>query len=217
MNTEVKTIDQMSPEEIEQYLEERKQEEKDKIRKQKKQLEADKNDFLKHTASKFLQSQSELRELKELAISQANELYERMYNIEGQEVKETKSFSLKNDDDTVKITVERQERFEFTEEAIVHINAIKDLFKDKYANRNKSLYGYIDELLIKGKTGEYDPKLVVKIRRKALEQDDEKMLELINKLSDCQRVSGTALYCRLYVREDVKQKYRDVSLNFSSL
>ena len=216
METKQKTIDQMSPDEIKQYLADIEKKQKEELRAEKNKFEADKNDFLKHSASKFQHFHRELKELKEVAISQANELYDRMYRIEGEEPRETKSFSLKNSEDTVKITVERQERFEFTEAAIVHINAIKDLFKDKYANRNKRMYGYLDELLIKGKSGEYDPKLLVKIRRKALTLEDEDMLNLIDKLTDCQRIRETALYCRLYIKDQESKKYKDVSLNFSS-
>ncbi|MCH4824272.1 DUF3164 family protein [Gramella lutea] len=211
-----KSAAEMSSQELEQLLQQRREKEKAEQEKEKKQYEKDKQDFVQHSGSKFKQLHNEMKELKDYTIAEANKLYERMYKVEGKEPKETKSFTLKNNDDTVKVTVDRQERFEFTEEAIVHIDSIKELFKEKYANRNKKLYGYLDELLIKGKTGEYDPKLIVKIRRKAIQLDDEEMLDLINKLSGCQRMRDTALYCRLYIRSD-KGKWEDVSLQFSSL
>ncbi len=212
----VKTVDQMTEAELEALLTEKRGAKKKALTIEKNRHEADKNNFLKHSSSKFLQIHNDMKGLKEYAILQANELYDRMYKIEGKEPKETKSFSLKNTADTVKVTVDRPERFSFTDEAIVHINAIKDVFKEKYAKRNKKMYGYIDELLIKNKTGEYDPKLLVKIRRQALENDDEEMLALIDNLTNCQTVSGISQYCRLYIKDE-NGKYQDISLQFSAL
>lgn len=206
----------MSSKEIEALLKDKKEKEQKERAAQRSEHEADKNAFLQHSASKFLQLQSELKELKEYSIAQANELYERMFIMEGEEPKETKSFSLKNADDTIKVTVDRQERFEFTDEAIVHINAIKEIFKTKFAPRNKGLYNILDGLLIKGSQGEYDPKLLAKARRQVRELGDEKLMDQFDKLDDCQRVRGTSLYCRLYVKDE-RQKWKDVSLQFSSL
>src|SRR5690606_9528184 len=103
-----------------------------------------------------------------------------------------------NEDDTLKVVVDRQERFEFTEEAMVHINAIKDIFKNKFADRNKGLYNILEGLLIKGSKGEYDPKLLAKARKQVRELGDDNLIAEFDKLDDCQRVTGTASYCRLY-------------------
>ncbi len=202
--------------ELETLLAERRKSKKEALTAEKNKHEADKNNFVQHSGSKFRQLQAELKELKEYTIAEANKLFERMYTIEGKEPKETKSFSLKNTDDTIKVTVDRQERFEFTDDAIVHINAIKDIFKEKFAQRNKGLYEILDGLLIKGSKGEYDPKLLAKARSQVRKLGDENLIAEFDKLDDCQRVSGTALYCRIYMRDE-KQRYQDVSLQFSSL
>jgi hypothetical protein len=222
MNTEtttpkpVKTIDQLTEVELENLLAEKRSAKKKALSVEKDQHEADKNNFLKHSSSKFLQIHNEMKELKEYAILHANELYDRMFLIEGKDPKETKSFSLKNTADTVKVTVDRQERFSFNDEAIVHINAIKEIFKTKFAPRNKGLYNILDSLLIKGSGGEYDPKLLAKARRQVRELGDDNLMGEFDKLDGCQRVTSTALYCRLYIKDE-KGKYQDISLQFSSL
>jgi hypothetical protein len=208
-------ISKLSAADLKAELERREKEEKQLQVAARNNFEADKNNFTRHTSSKFLQLQQELKELKEYTITEANKLYNRMYEINGKDPKETNSFSLKNSDDTVKVTVERQERFEFTEEAGVHINAIKEIFKHKFEARHKGMYNLLDGLLIKSK-GEYDPKLLAKARRQVRELGDEGLIEEFDKLDDCQRVTGTALYCRLYTK-DAKGKWEDVSLQFSSL
>lgn len=215
-NQTLKPITEYTAEELKAFLAEKEKEEKYKISAEKNQYEADKNNFIKHTGSKFQQLHAELKELKDYTILQANALYNKMYEIEGKEPKETKSFSLKNTEDTIKVTVDRQERFSFTDEAIVHINAIKDIFKTKFAPRNKGLYNILDSLLIKGSGGEYDPKLLAKARRQVRELGDDNLMSEFDKLDGCQRVTSTALYCRLYIKND-QGKYEDVSLQFSSL
>ena len=216
MEVQTKSISEMSKAEIKAYLEQQEKQEKKELAEKRKKFEADKNDFTAHSASKFKQLQAELKSLKDYTIIEANKLFNRMYELHGKDPKETKSFSLKNSDDSVKVTVDRQERFEFTEEAMVHINAIKDIFKEKFAARNKGLYSILDGLLIKGSKGEYDPKLLAKARRQVRELGDDKLVAEFDKLDDCQRVTGTALYCRVYIRSE-KNKWEDVSLQFSSL
>lgn len=205
----------LSAEELHQELKRREDDEKKERIAKRKSFKDDKDNFTAHTSSKFQQLNAELRELKNYTIVEANKLYNRMFEMNDKEPKETKSFSLKNEDDTVKVTVDRQERFEFTEEAVVHINAIKDIFKEKFEARHKGMYNLLDGLLIKGSKGEYDPKLLAKARKQVRELGDDNLIAEFDKLDDCQRVTGTASYCRLYIREN--NKWEDVTLQFSAL
>lgn len=209
-------LEQLSEQELQAELERRAKAKKDAEAKAKKEYEADKEAYLDHQASKFQQLHNELKELKAYSIKEANKLYDRMYEVNGKEPKEVNSFSLKNRADTIKVTVDRQERFEFTDEAMVHINAIRDIFKNKFAERNKGLYNILDGLLIKNSKMEYDPKLLAKARRQVRELGDQNLIEEFDKLDECQKVTGSSLYCRLHVR-DSKNKWKDVSLQFSSL
>lgn len=214
----METVDlsQLSASDLEAEIKRRKEAEKKEKAAQKKQFETDKEDFVKHTASKFTYLNKELKQLKDLVITQANELYERMYELNDREPKAAKSFSLKNHADTIRVTVERQERFEFNEEAIVHINAIKDTFKKKFANRNKGFYNILERILIKNSKQEYDPKLLAKARREVRELGDENLISEFDKLDECQKITGSQMYCRVHVKND-KNKWEDVSLQFSSL
>lgn len=209
-------ISKLSKDELAAELKRRDAAEKKAIEDRRSQYQQNKNNYVKKMATQFLSLNESLRELKHEAITQANHFYNRMYEMNGQCPKPTKSFTLKNDEDTLKITVDRQERFEFTEEAQVHINAIKDIFKEKFAARNKGLYNLLDGLLIKGSKGEYDPKLLAKAKRQVRELGDDKLIEEFDKLDTCQRVSATSSYCRLYARNE-DGKYEDISLQFSSL
>lgn len=179
-------------------------------------LDKDKDGFMHLMAASFGDLHLQLAELKKKCLTDGNKIYDRLYTVEGKEPREVKSFTLKTENDQVKLQIERAERFEFSAKATVHINAIKDIFKEKFAKRNQGLYDILDGLLIKGNKGDYDPKLLAKARQQVKKLGDENLIMEFEKLEDCQRVVGTAQYCRLHQR-DATGKWQEVSLQFSSL
>lgn len=208
-----KPIGEMTPDEIRAYLDQQEQDKKAEEVKRKKQAEADKKAFLRETFSKFSDLRTLLAALKTEAIEGAEKHNALKYELEGKKPKEAKSFELK--DEHIRIVVETQERFDFTDQAIVHISAIKDIFRAKFEERNKGLYNLLDGILMKNSKGEYDAKLLTKARNQAAKLGDEALIAEFDKLTDCQTVTGTAKYIRVYERVD--NKWKDISLNFSSL
>lgn len=215
MSTETLDLSTLSAKDLKAELERREKAEKAESIKERNAYEKDNEDFLEHSSKKFQQLKAELKQLKDYTIKEANKLYHRMYEINDKEAPEVKTFSRVNKTQDIKITVDRQEKMKFTDEASVHINAIKSIFKEKFSGRNKGLYNILDSLLMKSK-GEYDPKLLAKARRQVRELGDENLIEEFDKLDECQIVEGTSMYCRMYIKND-KHKWEDISLNFSSL
>lgn len=223
MKTETEPLDlsKLSAKDLKAELERREKEEKSKAEAERKSYEKDNEDFISQTIAKFQQLKSELKDLKDYTIKEANKLYHRMYAINDKEAPEVMTFSRISKDGTIKITVERQEKMKFTDEAAVHINTIKNIFKEKFEGRNKAMYNILDGLLVKGAKGDYDPKLLAKARRQVRALGDEKLIQAFDKLDECQTVDGTSSYCRAYIKvedkDSSKVNWKDVSLNFSSL
>lgn len=180
----------------------------------KKAYETDKENFLNEVSTKFTEVKEILLSLKNDTISHSENFNALKYQLEDKAVKEAKSFELKNDN--VKIVVDNQDRFDFNDTAIVHINAIKDIFREKFENRNKGFYNLLDSILMKNSKGDYDAKLLTKARRQVKELGDEALMNEFDKLNDCLIVVGTAKYVRVYTKDD-KNRWKDVSLSFSSL
>jgi hypothetical protein len=210
----VKSITEMTASEIEAFLKEKKASENKEQETRKKAYETDKENFLNEVSTKFKEVQSILSDVKNDTITHSENFNALKYELEGKAVKEAKSFELKNEN--VKIVVENQDKFDFNDSAIVHINAIKDIFREKFEARNKGFYNLLDSILMKNSKGEYDAKLLNKARRQAKELGDEALMEEFDKLNDCLVVVGTAKYVRVYVKDD-KNRWKDVSLSFSSL
>jgi hypothetical protein len=207
-------LNQLTEAQLEAALQEKKAAKKSEQQKIERAFQKEKDDFLLASLMKFIALSNELEELKNFTITTANKLYCDMFEIQGKEPKEVNTFSLKND--KFKVTVDRQERFEFTEEAVVHIQAIKDILRDKFQDRNKGFYNFLESILMRNTKGDLDPKLLAKGRKQVNELGDEALINEFDKLSNCQRVVGTALYCRAYKIDD-RGKWQDVNVQFSSL
>jgi hypothetical protein len=214
MEAVAKPITEMSASEIKAFLEKKQAEEKKLIESRKKAYETDKQNFLNDVLDKFKEVNSILTTLKNESIAHSENFNKLKYELEGKEMKEAKSFELKNEN--IKVVVETQERFDFNDQAIVHINAIKDIFREKFENRNKGFYNLLDGILMKNTKGEYDAKLLTKARKQVRELGDENLMNEFDKLNDCLMVVGSSKYIRVYTKDD-KNRWKDVSLNFSSL
>ena len=188
--------------------------EQEKQIKRKKAYDTDKENFLSEVLNRFTDARGILETLKNETIVHSENFNALKYELEDKAVKEAKSFELKND--SIKIVVENQDKFDFNDSAIVHINAIKDIFRAKFEGRNKGFYNLLDSILMKNSKGDYDAKLLNKARRQAKELGDDTLMEEFDKLNDCLVVVGTAKYVRVYTKDD-KNRWKDVSLNFSSL
>ena len=209
-----KPITEMTAAEIKEFLKQKEAAENSQQIQRKEAYNKDKESFLKETIHKFTEVKDILTCLKSEAIVHAENFNSLKYELEGKPTKEAKSFELKND--LVKVIVETQERFDFNDTAVVHINAIKDIFREKFENRNKGFYNLLDSILMKNGKGDYDAKLLTKARRQVKELGDEALISEFDKLNDCLIVVGSAKYIRVYEKDD-KNRWKDISLNFSSL
>ncbi len=209
-----KPLSEYTAAELKEYLKQKEAADQEKQIKRKKAYETDKENFLNEVATKFTEVKGILLSLKNDTISHSENFNSLKYQLEDKAVKEAKSFELKNDN--VKIVIENQDKFDFNDTAIVHINAIKDIFRAKFEGRNKGFYNLLDSILMKNSKGDYDAKLLNKARREAKELGDDALMEEFDKLNDCLVVVGTAKYVRVYTKDD-KNRWKDVSLSFSSL
>ena len=214
MEVITKPISEMTSAELIELGKQKAAEENKKKEQRKEAYLKDKESFLNEVFARYNDAQLTLSTLKKESIAHAENFNNLKYELEDKPTKEAKSFELKND--KIKIIVESQDRFDFNDEAIVHINAIKDIFREKFENRNKGFYNLLDSILMKNSKGEYDAKLLTKARKQVRELGDDNLIEEFDKLNDCLMVVGSTKYIRVY-KKDEENKWKDISLNFSSL
>jgi hypothetical protein len=202
---------------LEAQIEAKKQAKKREIEKAEIKWQKDVDDLVNFNCIKFQQMSEKLRKLKHTTIAQANELYERMFTIRGKEIKEQKSFSFKNTEGDLQIEVSRPDRIELSPQADVHITAIKEIFKAKYGKLNQGMYNIIDTLLSRNGQGDYDPKMLAKVRKHIYEQNSQELVNEFEALTQCQVITGSALYVRASALNKETQKWESINLQFSSL
>ncbi|WP_271783897.1 hypothetical protein [Aquimarina algiphila] len=216
MEKEVTDITKMTPKEIEAYLEEQKSIQKKEKEKAYHKFTDERDSFINYTVDQFSKIHRELKTLKEVAITKANEYYDRMYALKDKKPKEVKSFQLVDKANKFKITIERAERFKFTEEATVHIHSIKDIFKSKFESRHKGFYSVLDGILMRNSKGEYDAKLLAKARQQIKKLGDTELIKEFEALEQCQIVESASTYVRAYAKNQ-NGKWEDINVQFSSL
>lgn len=203
--------------ELEKQLAEARKTEREEKLKQQLEYKTKKDTFVHAMVNQFVVLNKEMTALKENVFTQGYELHKDMYKIFDRSPKDDqKTHTLQNEDKTEKIVIEHSENLVFTEEANVGIDMMHEVLKSKYESRNKGMYRIIDKLLTRNSKGDYDPKLLVKLRELEPEINDTRFSKAIEILNDSQTVDKTALYVRAYRKNDTG-KWKDITLQFSSL
>lgn len=211
-----KNLENLSFEELQAEMERRKKAQEKQQKEAAKNHEKAKNEFIETTVARFKEERQSLKELKYNTINRGTELYREMFAVHGKTPRDVSQFSIVNDDQNKKIVIEIQERFAFTEEAKVAIDQIKAFFKGKFASRSKMVYNLLDTLLMKNNKGDYDPKLLTKLRSQVKQIDNPELTAAFELLEDCQTVVGSSTYLRAYEKSD-QGKWTDIVVQFSSL
>jgi hypothetical protein len=209
-----KPLSEMTAAEIKEVLKQKEASENAQQITRKKACEVDKENFLNEVKNKYKEVRDIIMSVRSDTATNSEKFNSLKYELEDKVVKVAKSFEIKND--SVKIVVQNQDKFDFNDTAIVHINAIKDIFREKFEARNKGFYNLLDSILMKNTNGDYDAKLLTKARRQVKELGDEALINEFDKLNDCLIVVGTAKYVRVYTKNE-KNRWEEISLNTSSL
>lgn len=204
-------------EQLEEMLKKKKQAQKSAQKSAQAQYENRKNAFVKRMVDLFHDYNKELTDLKKEVLTEGNALHDEMYKVYGKEPKELKQFTLFNEAKTLKLVIERQNKLQFDETAEVAINTIKDVLRSKFEGRNKSMYKIIDGILMKNNKGDYDERLVSKLRKYEEDVNDNEFSSALDLLAKSYNVVGSATYARAYTLNHETNKWLDITIQFSAL
>jgi hypothetical protein len=215
--TATKPITEMTSQELEAFLAQKKKAEKAEQRRKEREYEAEKNAFVEEAVKKAQSFHNSLTNFKQYLLGEGNALHQQMYQVYNKEPKSLKTFTLQNEAGTMKLELQSADKQGFDETAEVAIKQIKDILEKKFSARNKAMYQIIDDILSTNAAGDYDPKLVNRLRKHEDKVDDPAFSEALDILGNSYKVEGTAMYCRFYVRTSPEQPWKLISLQFSAL
>lgn len=210
-------ISQLSVEQLEAILAEKKQADIEAEENRKKELILEENRLVNSIVDEYKVQNENLKALKELQAESILSHNKKMYESLGKEPKEGKQITLATEDGNRKVELVYADLLSFNSEASVHIEAIKDLLKEKFKDVEPGYYDFVDGILVKNSKGDYDAKLLTKARQKAAKIPNSiALLEEFDKLEKCRIVVGQSRYVRAY-QKDENNKWQNITLNFSSL
>ncbi len=176
--------------------------------------------FLETTFGKMYELSQAQQEFKSEAIKLGLEVHDKMYEAYGREKREgIDHYSLVSTDGLKRLTMERKHLCEYDETVEVGITLVRDVLRDKFADRSKKAYRMLESVLMKNKKGDYDEALVAKLRKHAEEVDnDPRFIEALDIISRAYRPTGASqLYLRAHRKETTDGRWIDIPMNWSSM
>lgn len=210
-------LSKLTAKELKAMLAEKQKAEKAEREKAQAEYIRDRDRFISTTMKEMDELSEKLASLKRRTVLKANELHERMYMLKDAEPKELKSFQIVTEDGTLKLEVARTEKMRLGEQAEVAIATIKKVLEDKFAARNKAMYGIINTLLETNASGDYDERLVAKLSKHEADVDDESFSAALQDLRMAFYAYDSATYARGYRLDADSKKWVNVNLQFSSI
>lgn len=212
-----KPIAELTDAEVKQVMVHKKKQEFEAEQVRKEAIENECDLLVNAIVDEYTQKSEDLRIWKDLQVEAILTHHKKMYESLGTEPKETKQISYITKNGQRKVVLEYADKFGFNNEAVVHIDKIKEIIKREFANTNPKLFGFVESILVKNSAGDYDPKLLTKARKEAEKLDNpQEILEEFDKLEKCKIVVGTSRYVRAY-QKDNNNKWEGITLNFSAL
>lgn len=215
MSTDIK---QMSAAQLKVALKKKQAEERKEAERLRREYERDRNALVTGMVQRIQEAGEGLRAIKAESISQLMELQQRSYTALGRAPQEElpNSFTVLSEDGSMKLVMERKYKGILDETALVAIDMIKSVLKDKFEARNKSAYKIIDTLLKKNKQGDYDETALARLRKLEEEVANPRFSEAMVILARSYRPTTSQLYVRAY-QLDKTGRWDQVDIQFSKM
>ena len=214
---------QYSSQELKQLLQQVEEEEKEEMERKKRQYKRKRDQFVQEKVEYAKELSRTLAEFKEKIISSGHELHDEMlelFNVKKakeEDGKVGKQFSLITEDGRFKLTIEREEKTNLDESAEAGIEKIRNYMQTHVKQRDKMLYGMLEELLMKNKKGEWDERLVAKLSKYEDQINNEEFSQGLDILRKAYRTVDSSYYVRFYEKNFNTGKWEHIQVQFSSL
>ncbi len=175
------------------------------------------DDYISTVFGKMEELSEQLSAFKDESVKLGIELHAKMYEAYGREPKDgIDSYTLTSADGNNKVVIERQWRCEYDETAEVAIAQLKEVLRDKFAQRNQAMYSMLERVLLRNNKGDYDERLVAKLRAEEDKVNDPRFSEALAMLAKSYKPVSSQTYIRAY-RKSATGKWEDLTMNWSRM
>lgn len=211
-------IEELSTEQLEELLAERKKNERLEAQKKKEQYERSRNVMIHQQCAAAILLRDDLKAFKEQAFGTMLKFYEDMMTY-GDVKKDGKgNFQLISDDQQYKIIFANQVKAGFDERAELAEVKLKEFLNTTVKKRDLGLHGIIMGLLERNKvSGDFDIKLINRLVKMEDKFEDANWKEAIRLFKESYQEQGTSSYIRFYERNNDQQRWELINLNLASV
>lgn len=207
----------LSTEELRKLLAAREAKEKNQRKQLREAYDRDRDKYVVDLLAQMEQMGERMRKLKVRSARTGNALHERMYAAYGRAKRRPLDhISLVSSDGTCKVVIERQHRCAYDETSTVAIDMIKQVLRERFEGRNKAMYAIIDDILMKNRKGDYDERLVAKLRKHEAAMNNRRFSEALAILAESYKPTSSQVYIRGY-RKNANGVWQEVPMSWSSM
>lgn len=213
----MKDIKNMSAAELRRLAKEATTKERAENEAKRKEYDKLRDTYIDTVFGKMEELSAQLSAFKDESVKLGLELHAKMYEAYGREPKDgIDSYTLTSADGASKVVIERQWRCEYDETAEVAIAKIKEVLRDKFAQRNQAMYSMLERVLLRNNKGDYDERLVAKLRAEEEKVNDPRFGEALSMLAKAYKPISSQTYIRAY-RKGATGKWEDITMNWSRM
>lgn len=217
METQQIDLSNLDTAELERLLAEKKKQATAAQRKREKDYITKRDTFITTMIQQAAEASALLRDLKQEVVIRGNELHDLMFEVFSKEPRELQSFSLITEDGMYRVEIDRAPIMGLNETAEVHIETCKQVMTDTFAGRNKGMWNMINRIMMKNSKGDYDPKMLVKLRAESETVNDKRFDDALDGLAKATYQTGTATYARFYRKNVGTNSWEMIPMQFSSM
>lgn len=214
MSNEVKN--ELSIEELEQMLKEKRDAEKREYAKKREAYETNRNNMVERLVSVAQALHQDMAMFKQRTIMELED-----FRKEAEAYGEIRSnskggFTLRNTDGSMKVMYERNVVSEYDERADMAEELLKDFLGDMVKKRDAAAYEVITGLLQRGSKGEFNPAAISALLKMEDKFDDERWTKAIKLFKESYNSRLVAMNVSFYIKNDM-EKDEAIKLTFSSI
>jgi len=207
----------LSTEELEKLLQERKKKEAKQMEAKRKEYESQREILIKSSTTIANRLNKELVEFKANVLTAVEGFYDLMKEYGDVREMNKGNFTIKSLDNSIKMEVTRNITFGFDERGNQAETLVKEFLKEKIKKADKDAYELISSLLERDqKTGKFDPRNIHKLYKFETSFQDDRFQKAVQLFKEAYTEQKTSQYVRFYTLNE-QGKYEAIALNFSSI
>jgi exonuclease VII large subunit len=216
-NKEAKTVDQMTTEELQAYLAERRKDEMAQLNKNRNEYEK----YIETNTSRLVRKAIKLNNILttffENSTKTLEEMREKLNEYGAIRANSKGGFHLKTDDGQYKLVYRYSTTCDWDERAVKAEELLKDFLGDVVKKRDKELFQVIMGLIEKNKEGKLELSRIQALYAQESTFTDPRWVEAIRLFKESFRPVDSKMRLEFYKRSEVSQKWEPIVLNLSSL